>query len=393
LGADVTIIGAGLAGLTCARDLIARGLHVELLEASDRPGGRVRTDLYRGFLLDRGFQVLLSAYPECQKALDYAALDLQAFYPGALVWFGGKFHRVADPWRHPVDAVASLNSPIGSLMDKLRVGGLRDSVRQGTVEGLFGRPETSTLESLRKRGFSASMIARFFRPFFGGIFLEKNLETSSRMFEFVFRMFSEGDTAVPAKGMEAISRQLAWGIPVTLNTRVTDVKALDSRAVVVATEGNEAARLTGTASPSKWRSVQCFYFAADQAPVKDNMIVLDGEGRGPVNNLCVISQVARSYAPAGASLISASVIGSSTEEQVREHMRLWFGADVKRWLHLRTYDVAYAQPDQSGVPELERPVRLGAGLYVCGDHVETASLNGAIHSGKRAAAAVLTDLS
>jgi hypothetical protein len=393
LAADVTIIGAGLAGLSCARELISRGVHVDLLEAGDRPGGRVRTDSYRGFLLDRGFQVLLSAYPECRKALDYGALDLKAFYPGALVWFGGKFHRVADPWRHPADAVASLNSPIGSLMDKLRVAGLRDSVHKGTVESLFERPETSTVESLRSRGFSASMIETFFRPFFGGIFLERGLETSSRMFEFVFRMFAEGDVAVPAKGMEAISRQLAWGIPIKLNTRVADLEGVDSRAIVVATEGPEAARLAGMAPPSKWRSVQCFYFAADQAPVKENMIVLDGEGRGPVNNLSVISQVAPSYAPTGAALISASVLSAATEEQVREHMQLWFGAQVKRWLHLRTYDVTYAQPDQTSLPELERPVRIRPGLYVCGDHVETASLNGAIHSGKRAAAAVLTDLS
>lgn len=365
---------------------------MDLVEASDRSGGRVRTDSYRGFLLDHGFQVLLSAYPECRQALDYDALALKRFYPGALIWFEGKFHRVADPWRHPLDALAALGSPIGSLMDKLRVAGLRDSVRQGSVEGLFERPERSTLEALRAAGFGASMIERFFRPFFGGIFLERRLETSSRMFEFVFRMLSEGDTAVPAKGMEAISRQLAWGVPMRLNTRVSDLKSLESRAVVVATEGPEAARLLGDAPPGSWRGVQCFYFAADQAPVDEPIIVLDGEGRGPVNNLCVVSQVAPSYAPAGASLVAASVIGQASQEAVRGHLQVWFGSQVKRWMHLRTYDVSYAQPDQTRLEKLERPVRVRKGLYVCGDHVETASLNGALHAGTRAAEAVIADL-
>jgi protoporphyrinogen oxidase len=392
LAADVTIIGAGLAGLSCTRELVARGLLVDLIEGSDRVGGRVRTDSHRGFLLDRGFQVLLTAYPECKKALDYEALDLKRFYPGALIFCDRKFEKVADPWRHPVDAVASFTSPIGTLVDKLRMASLRDAVRQGSVEELFQRPETTMLAALRARRFSRSMIDRFFRPFFGGIFLDRELRTSSRMFEFVFRMFSEGDTAIPAAGMEAISRQLAWGVPVRLNTRVEDLSSLDSRAIVVATEGPEAARLVGMEGPKTWRKVQCFYFAADEAPLKEPVIVLNGEGEGPVNNFCVESAVAPSYAPAGASLLSASVLGEATEEQVREHLQIWFGAQVKRWLHLRTYDVSYAQPDQTTLLKAARPVRIRKGLYVCGDHVENASLNGAILSGKRAAEAVLSEI-
>jgi protoporphyrinogen oxidase len=371
---------------------VARGLLIDLVEASDRIGGRVRTDSYQGFLLDRGFQVLLTAYPECRKRLDYEALDLKPFYPGSLVWFGGKLHKIADPWRRPGDAIAALGSPVGSFVDKMRVSGLRDSARQGSLEALFARPETTTLEALRARHFSPAMIERFFRPFFGGIFLERELRTSSRMFEFVFRMFSEGDTAIPAAGMEAISKQLGWGVPVRVNTRVEDLNSLNSRAVVIATEGTEAARLLGDKAPKAWRRVKCFYFAADTAPLNDPIIVLDGEGTGPVNNFCVESAVAPSYAPAGAALLSASVLGDATEAQVREHMTKWFGGQVKRWMHLRTYDVSYAQPDQTHVPISDRPLRIRKGLYVCGDHVENASLNGAIVSGKRAADAVIADL-
>jgi len=205
-------------------------------------------------------------------------------------------------------------------------------------------------------------------------------------------MFSEGDVVIPAAGMEAIPKQLGWGVPVRLNTRVEELNSLDSKAVVIATEGTEAARLLGTEPPKIWMRVKCFYFAADQAPLSEPIVVLDGEGSGPVNNFCVESAVAPSYAPAGASLLSAAVLGDATEQQVREQMTKWFGAQVRRWMHLRTYDVSYAQPDQTHVPIHKGPLRIRKGLYVCGDHVENASINGAILSGKRAADAVISGL-
>ena len=393
MAADVTIIGAGLAGLTCARRLIAEGIQVEVLEAGTRIGGRVRTDVVESFLLDRGFQVLLTAYPECQYWLDYSELDLHSFYPGAMVWFGGKFHNVADPWRRPLDALGSVASPIGTLLDKVRVGGLRNSVLNGSIKELFERPETSTLASLEARHFSSSMIDRFFRPFFGGIFLDRALVTSSRLFEFIFRMFAAGETGIPAAGMEEISRQLGWCVPVRLETQVHELAGVESKTVVIATEGPEAARLLGVNPPSSWRSVQCFYFAADRPPVTYPILMLNGEPQGPVNNFCVESNVASTYAPPGAALLSASVLGIASEEEVRQHLELWFGPQVQRWQHLRTYDVAYAQPDQAApaLANVERPVRVRKGLYVCGDHVETASLHGAMRSGRRAAEAIIAD--
>jgi hypothetical protein len=394
LAADVTIIGAGLAGLSCARELIARGLHVEVLEASDKAGGRVRTDLCRGFSLDRGFQVLLTAYPECRLGLDYEALDLKPFYPGVLVWFDGRFHKLADPWKRPIGGVASLNSGIGTFADKVRVAGLRESVMRAPLHEIFDRPETTALAALKARNFTDEMINRFFRPFFAGIFLEPDLQTSSRMFEFVFKMLSEGDTAIPAAGMEAIPKQLAWGLPIQLQKRVRFLKELDSRAIVIATDGPEAARLAGLDQPKAWRSVRCFYFAADKPPLKEPILVLNGESSGPVNNFCVVSNVAPSYAPAGASLLSASVLGTASEESVREHLSVWFGPDVRRWIHLRTYDIPHAQPDQAApaLADARKPVRIRKGLYVCGDHVENASLHGALRSGRRVTDAVMEDL-
>ncbi len=211
--ADVLIIGGGLAGLCCALRLHQSGLSFQVLEASDGVGGRVRTDKVEGFLLDRGFQVLLTAYPEARRVLDYDALNLRPFYPGALIRYKGRFHRFADPWRHPIDGIMGLFSPIGTVSDKLKVRKLRQQVLTGSLQDLYNRPETTTLQALRNLGFSENMIDRFFKPFIGGVFFDPNLGVSSRMFEFGFRMFSMGDTALPSKGMGTIPEQIVARLP------------------------------------------------------------------------------------------------------------------------------------------------------------------------------------
>jgi phytoene dehydrogenase-like protein len=259
------------------------------------------------------------------------------------------------------------------------------------------------------------MIDRFFRPFFGGVFLDRQLVTSSRLFRFLYRTFAEGETAVPARGMGAIPEQLAEPLPaesIRLNSPVESAEpgrvalrggeVLSARAVVVATDGPAAARLLGgRIEAPKSRSVCGLYFAADESPLKEPIVVLDGDGRGPVNHLAVLSDVAPSYAPPGSALISASVLGAppqddvALEAAVRDQLTDWFGPAVRRWRHLRTYRIAHALPDQTA-PALdvpERPVMLADGLYVCGDHRDNASINGAMASGFRAAQAVAAELS
>jgi phytoene dehydrogenase-like protein len=409
---DVLIVGAGLAGLCCARQLHEQGIACQILEMSDDVGGRVRSDTVEGFQLDRGFQVLLTAYPEAKRLLDYNALHLQPFYPGAVVRFGGRFHRVADPWRRPLDGLRSIFSPIGTLLDKYRVARLRFRVRSGSLEALFQRPETSTLEALQRAGFSNAMIERFFRPFFGGVFLEANLNTSSRMLEFVFRMFSLGDIAIPAGGMGAISKQLAAALPepsIRLQAEVAALEAdsviltsgerLQARAAVVATEGAAAARLIDTLPSPSSNRVTCLYFVAESPPVAEPVLMLNGEGNGLVNNLCVPSVVAPSYAPAGAALVAATVLGEPDledavlEHAVRDQLTGWFGQAVQQWRHLRTYRIEHALPEQ--VPPTgtisDRSVRIRPGLYICGDHRDIASIQGAMLSGRRAAEAIIED--
>ena len=414
LDTQVIIVGGGLAGLCCAIELQKNRISFNILEADDQIGGRVRTDVVEGFLLDRGFQVLLSAYPECRRMLNYEALKLRRFYPGALVWFQGEFHRITDPWRQPFSALKTVFSPIGTLNDKIRISRLRRKAISGTLDSLFEHPETSTLLAIKEMGFSDSMIDRFFKPFFGGIFLDRSLETSSRMLEFTFRMFSIGDTVIPEQGMGQIPKQLASHIPsdvIQTQTVVRSVKphavelscgeVFKADAVVVATEGHRSAELIDDFPEVSSVPVTCLYFAAKKSPVSEPVLILNGESRGIINNLCVPSAVSPAYATGNSALISVTVLGNPDldnevlEELVRENLSEWFGADVRHWFYLRTYRIQHALP-QVHPPALtppQRPIKSETGLYVCGDHRDMPSIHGAMVSGRRTAEAVIKDLS
>ncbi|GLC46739.1 hypothetical protein PLESTB_001358300 [Pleodorina starrii] len=415
--ADVVVVGAGVAGLSCAASLAKRGVVPLVLEASDGVGGRVRTDVVDGFLLDRGFQIFLTGYPEAQAALDYSALQLQPFYAGALVWSGGSFQRVADPLRHLADGLASLPNPVGTPLDKLLVGLFRLKSLLGSLDELMARPETTIAERLKAEGFTTAIIRRFFRPFLGGIFFDRQLTTSSRLFEFVMRMLATGSNCLPAGGIGAVAEQMAAKLPpgaVTLGARVDSVRGKEvtladgskitaRRGVVVAVEGPEASRILGPAlqsSPSKPQpgvGTCCLYFRAPKPPSPENILYLNGEDEGIVNNCCFPSTVAPSYAPPGQTLVSVSTVGtfdqlsdSALEAEVRQQLSGWFGAgEVASWSHLRTYRIPFAQPNQAPPTNFSRPVALGGGVFVCGDHRDSATLDGAIRSGRRAAEALM----
>ena len=414
MSADVVVIGAGVSGLVCALELTRLGFSVQVLEASDAVGGRVRTDVVDGFQLDRGFQVLLTGYPEARRWLSYEGLALRSFEPGALVQFDGKLHRVSDPLRRPSQILSSAFAPIGTLRDKLLIAKLREQLVLATIDEVLTSPESSSMEALRDYGFSPQIIERFFRPFLGGIFLDSELATSSRMFRFVFRMFALGYAALPSEGMQAIPRQLASALPegsVRLNTEVESITGesvrlksgdeLRAAAIVVACDPAHAEWLlssTDAGIRTTMRGVDCLYFAADRAPLEAPFLVLNGDGSGPINNLCVPSVVAPSYAPPGSHLISVTVLKPAINEevtlqQVKAQLSRWFGREAERWQHLRTYRIPEALPDQSlscGGVRMS-PVRVDKGLYLCGDHRRTASLNGAMNAGRRAAEALAAD--
>jgi phytoene dehydrogenase-like protein len=408
---DVVIVGAGLAGLACAQDLTRAGVDCEVVEASDGVGGRVRTDRVDGFLLDRGFQILLTAYPQVQRRLDVDALQLGMFEPGAVVRTRDGFHRVSDPLRRPLQLPATVAAPIGTLLDKARVAQIVIDVRMHAVPTLLRRPETTTAQRVRRAGFSERMITSFWQPLFAGIQLDPELDASSRRFDTILRMLVVGGTGVPRAGMGAIPEQLASTLPdntVRLNapvTRVTesgvvlaDNEAIEARAVVVATEGPAAHRLLGDRVPDPGsRAAACCWFSVAKAPIAGPVLVLDGDASGPVKNLAVMSEVAPSYAPAGQSLVAAAVPGPdaldpSILERAQEQLARWFGSTTREWRHLRTDVIPHGQPLQRPPFHTKQRVALGNGVFVCGDHRDTASIQGALFSGERTAAAVLEHL-
>ena len=385
---DVIVVGAGMAGLACARALVAAGREPLVLERSHPIGGRVRTDSVDGFLLDHGFQVLPTAYREARAVLDFDRLDLGLFERGAIVRSEGRVRRLADPRHAPV---RSLRALAGGVV------GVRDGA--AVLQLLRGSgDETTAADALRRAGVSRATVETFFAPFLRGVFLEERLTTSSRLLDFVLRAFSDGPAALPAGGMGAIATQLAEGVNVRKGTGVATVgphavslesgDPLRANAVVVATSGIVDEPVHG------WNAVTCVYYDAPSTPIPGPWLVVNGEG-GPINNLCVPSEASPSYAPSGRALVSATILGAGDPdlEHVERQLRGWFGSTVADWRHLRTYRIPRAVPafPVGGFGEL--PVRLAEGLYACGDHREHPSLNGALASGRRAADAVLADTS
>jgi phytoene dehydrogenase-like protein len=412
--ADVIVIGAGLSGLACALRLQQGGLTPLVLEAADRPGGRIATDRLDGFRLDRGFQVLQSWYPQARRLLDYPALDLRAFYPGALVRIDDRFHRVSDVWRRPGRTLEMLASPVGSLGDKLRLLALRRRALAGDLADLYGRPETTAMQRLRDLGFSSGMIERFFRPFFAGVFFAPDLDVSSRAFEFVFRAFALGDTALPALGMEQIPLQLAARLPadaIAYGRRVVHIDGnavvlaggehRTARAVVLATGCREAAGLLGQ-DPPPLCGTTCLYFAAPEPPFSGPYLVLNGCGPaargGPINSLLCPSNLSAAYAPPGSALVSVNCFGADTEPdlleaQVRRQLTDWFGERVAGWRRLAVYRLPDALPRQGPpVSAKSSASRLSEALWVCGEAVAPPSIHWALASGETAAGALIAAL-
>jgi phytoene dehydrogenase-like protein len=406
---DVVVVGAGLAGLAAARHLQAAGLGVVLLEAGDDVGGRVRTDVVDGWTLDRGFQVLNTAYPAVKAELDLRALDLRELTRGALLHLDGRRYRLADPRRDPGGAWQTMSGPVGDARDKARLASLAGRVALGRGRRLVRAEDETTLDGLLRRGFSQRAIDTFFRPFFAGVFLEDDLSTSRRFHDVMLRSFVRGRSTVPAGGMAAVPRQLAGRLTegtlhlqtparsVTPHSVRTADSTVTASAVVVATDGAAARNFLPSLGPIIWRSVTTVYHVAPRTPLDEPTLVLDADRTSPVVNTVVMTAAAPSYAPPhgppdGRALVATSVLGTEVDEAaVRRRLAVLYGVDVTWWELLATYPVKHALPAMPAPHEFRKPVRMD-GLYVCGDHRDTSSIQGALVSGRRAARAVLADL-
>lgn len=409
-GKEVIIVGAGLAGLSCARRLMEANIPFLVLEASQRIGGRLKTDYLDGFILNHGFQVLQTDYPEARRILDYDQLALKPFCPGAIVRVNGKFHRIADPARRPRDLWSTLTAPIGTMGDRLKILRLSQEVRRKSPSEIFQDQDISTLEFLQSRGFSEKMIQRFWIPFFAGVCLDPGIKASSRVFQYVLKVFAGGDVALPARGMAAIVDQLAERLAVErirTGVRVESIhpegvvlasgETIEDSAVVLATEGPETARLAGDKAKQGSQGEFCLYYAAKTPPVDVPYLVLNGDGVGKVNSLSVPSIVAPTYAPSGQHLVSVVVLGSpdtdssGVETAVRNELGEWFGTVVNEWRHLKTYGIKHALPAQS--PPLPDPTLAAKaakpGIFICGEYGSVPGIQWALLSGRRAAEAVM----
>ena len=403
----ITIIGAGISGLTAAVYLHQKGYKIQILEASDRAGGRIKTDSIDGFRLDRGFQVLLTEYPETVALLDYKKLNLKRFLPGATVLYDEGQFEIADPFRRPSATFATLFAPVGSLKDKINTFFLKNKLVKIAVSDVFKQPEIDTILQLKKYGFSPKMIDRFYKPFFSGIFLENDLKTSSNMFDFVMKMFSEGDAAIPELGMEEIPKQLVAMLPsnsIQYNAKVSAIEnnkiicengaTFETDKIIIATEAIGLAGNYISKTKENFHQVTNVYFEAKKAPTKKAVVVLNAAtNKKWVNNLTVMSNVSNQYAPIGKVLISISYNGIPTiddttlAENMKTELKKWYGNQIDDWKMLKTYRIKYGLPNQEKVSNevSNSEIKINENLFICGDHLLNGSINAAMKTGRMVA--------
>lgn len=390
---DVVIVGAGLAGLRAARILTRRGLDVLVLDAADRPGGRVATDVVGGFRLDRGFQVLNTSYPALRATADLAALQLLPFVPGAAIrGADGRLHTFGNPLRRPGLAWPTVVDGLLSPVAKAKLAAWSARVLATPPRRTATAIDRTAARDLALAGLGGPVVDRFLRPFLSGVLGESDLTTSAAYVRLVWRGFALGSIAVPAAGIGALPAQLATGLAVRLEQRVTGVApgrvetpdgTVATRAVLVATDPPAAAQLLPGLPTPTMHALTTYHHATPTPPAREPILHLDGTG-GPVANTVVMP---------GQALVSSTVVGRALPEpQLRRELARIYGSPTDRWELLRIDEIPAALPAFPAGRPLRRDVELGDGLFVAGDHRDTPSQQGALVSGRRAAQAILAHL-
>ncbi|MFI2213638.1 NAD(P)/FAD-dependent oxidoreductase [Streptomyces sp. NPDC020141] len=415
--ADVIIVGAGVSGLAAAHRLTRAGLSVSVLEAAPRPGGRMTTEEADGFRLDRGGQLLSTSYSELRRVAALVNVALRPFSPGVLIHSGGRLQRAGETVRRAGDpgstrgaltvarALASAPRPL----DEARLGASLARLAGTSVERLTARPERTAAEALSIRGLPSRTVQGVLRPLLSALLSDPELLTSSRCADLALRGFARGRLCVPAGGAASLPDRLAAALPagtVLTGVRVRDTSInrvrteeygeLSCRALVLATGAREAAELLPGLRVPRFHPVTTLHHRAPRTPPTGAALVLDGDGAGPVSHTAVMSEVDPSRAPRGAALITSTVLGPPSRELEREaraQLGRMYGVPTDDWEPLAVHHDPCAVPAMEPPYDLHRPVRVLSGLYVCGDHRGTSTVQGALLSARRAATAILQDFS
>lgn len=405
----INIIGAGVSGLIAAQILENYGYHPTILEASNSVGGRVKSEVIKGHTIDLGFQVLLTSYPAAKKYLNYDLLELQNFLPGATIFKEGKSRSIVDPLRNISLLLPTIFSSVGNFSDKTKILKLNTKLKRKNIAQIFNSKETSTLEYLQYFGFSEAMINDFFKPFFSGIFLEPNLETSNRMFEFVYKMFGDGYAAVPKKGIQEIPNQLKSNLKHTtfkFNTPVKEVKdnhiilnddkKIESHITIIATD---ASSLIGNLKNQEtaWKSCDTLYFETHKRIIKKPLIGLIADKNALINNIFYQTSLSEENKN-DKELLSVTVVKDHNLSdlnlilKVTEDLKIYCGIDVKKFI--KHYKIKKALPKLTNLQyEISSTeTKLKSTIFLAGDQLLNGSLNAAMISGERAALGVIQTL-
>tara|TARA_R110002012_G_scaffold252327_1_gene431336 strand:+ start:1037 stop:2281 length:1245 start_codon:yes stop_codon:yes gene_type:complete len=401
----IHIIGAGVSGLAAAIILKNAGYNAQILEQSPTVGGRVETTMNGSMKLDHGFQVLLDEYPAAKEFLNLESLNLVKFSPASIVFIDGKKHVIGDAQRDMSYAWSTLIAGVGSVGDKWKVFTLSRKLKQKNLTDIFNDPEKTTLKYLQDYGFSQKMIDCFFKPFYTGIFLETELQTSSRMFEFVFKMFSIGNATIPAAGIEAIPNQMADKLVGQFQFNTT-VKEVIADTIHLTTGETIKSDYTIIASPAEnivpnlpksdkpWHSVQTLYFDTDDHGFDQPIIGLIAGSDCLSNNFHFLNDVFENHP----KVISVSVVAKHnlTKDQLEERVRkeLIEQAQIKAGDLIKMMEIKKALPTFDSIQYAMSPTetQLTQNIFLAGDQLSNGSLNAAMLNGKAAAQAVISNI-
>jgi phytoene dehydrogenase-like protein len=399
---DVAIIGAGLSGLTAACHLEKKGYKVAVFEASGQIGGRCKTEYMDGYVLDKGLHFFQKGYSESKKQLDFRSLRLESIYPGALVHYKNNFHLITNPLRRLSDVLSTAIAPISTLRDKLKMVTLLTQISAFPEKIIFSMPDQDTASFLREKGFSETFINSFFRPFVKAVFYDDSMQVSSRLFCYMLKVFAAEDNALPANGISSIPAQLAAQLrkdTVRLHAKVVslheggvqlaDGELIEARKIILALPPHQLEKLLpGYTSKTKFLPISTIYFASNTPPVKQPVILLNGDNTGLVSSVFVPTTVQPSYAPAGRHLIAVTLHDTpelhdeELVDAVLAEMIHWFGVQVNDWVHLKTFHIKHGLPFKPELSSREYTYSVDNHTFLCGDHLSFGSVDSALRSGR-----------